>query len=188
MIPLFAGFFVCIGKPIFEDVFPIMIKYRNATINDLPAIVDIYNSTVAGRMVTADTSPVPVEEKINWFNAHDPVTRPLWLAEENEALIGWASFNNFYGRPAYSGTAELSIYLHEDYRGKGYGPKILDHCIAAAPSLQIHTLLAFIFSHNNRSIRLFESRGFTKWAHLPNVAVMDGNRYSLEIFGLPFQA
>lgn len=37
---------------------------------DLPDIVDIYNSTIAGRMVTADLEPVTVESRIPWFEAH----------------------------------------------------------------------------------------------------------------------
>lgn len=40
-----------------------MLNYRNATQNDLAAIVEIYNSTVPTRMVTADTEPVSVEDR-----------------------------------------------------------------------------------------------------------------------------
>ena len=48
---------------------------------------------------------------------HQPETRPLWVVESEQGEIqGWLSFSNFYGRPAYSGTAELSIYLHENMR------------------------------------------------------------------------
>ncbi len=50
-----------------------MLQFQNATIEDLPGIVEIYNSTIAGRMVTADMEPVSVESKINWFNHHEPV-------------------------------------------------------------------------------------------------------------------
>ena len=45
-----------------------VLKYRNATFDDLPKIVAIYNSTIASRMVTADTEEVSVEDKLNWFN------------------------------------------------------------------------------------------------------------------------
>ncbi|STZ75385.1 Putative phosphinothricin acetyltransferase YwnH [Bergeriella denitrificans] len=37
---------------------------------DLPAIVEIYNSTVATRQSTADLSPVSVAERQVWFDAH----------------------------------------------------------------------------------------------------------------------
>ncbi|WP_392388724.1 GNAT family N-acetyltransferase, partial [Bacillus licheniformis] len=43
------------------------MKLRIANREDLPAVVDIYNSTIASRMVTADTEPVTPEERLNWF-------------------------------------------------------------------------------------------------------------------------
>ncbi|MBV8628542.1 MAG: N-acetyltransferase, partial [Paraburkholderia sp.] len=51
--------------------------YRDATLDDLPAIVAIYNSTVASRQVTADLEPVSVESRLPWFHAHGPAARPL---------------------------------------------------------------------------------------------------------------
>ncbi len=158
--------------------------YRNATLNDLPAIVAIYNSTIASRLVTADTEPSTVEDKMDWFKKHQSANRPLWVVENEGEMIGWVSFNNFYGRPAYDGTSELSIYLHPESRGKGYGKKILQYCIEQAPLLSIHTLLGFIFSHNKPSIVLFEQAGFEQWGLLKDIAVMDNNKYSLSIYGL----
>ena len=158
--------------------------YRNATLNDLPATVAIYNSTIASRLVTADTEPSTVEDKMDWFKKHQSANRPLWVVENDHEMIGWVSFNNFSGRPAYVGTAELSIYLHPGSRGKGYGKKILQYCIEQAPAMSIHTLLGFIFSHNKPSIVLFEQAGFTEWGLLKDIAIMDGNKYSLSIYGL----
>lgn len=159
------------------------MNFRNADINDLPAIVSIYNSTVESRMVTADTSPVTIAEKEDWFYDHHPDTRPLWMIEDDKAVIGWVSFQNFYGRPAYNGTAEISIYLAEEARGKGYGKKILEYCIGKCTSLKINTLLGFIFSHNTPSLRLFLDAGFEEWADLKDIAEMDGRKYSLKILG-----
>lgn len=45
---------------------------RHATIDDLPRIVDIYNSTVHTRMITADTAPVSTESRVGWFHEHNP--------------------------------------------------------------------------------------------------------------------
>lgn len=160
------------------------MNFRNATLDDLPLIVEIYNSTVASRLVTADTEPVSSDSKTAWFHDHNPDTRPLWMVEENEEIIGWVSFNNFYGRPAYSGTAEISIYLHPEQRGKGFGKKTLQHCIRQAASMKIHSLLGFIFGHNEASLKLFANEGFQEWGNLPDVAIMDGNSYSLIIMGL----
>lgn len=166
----------------FLNIFESM-TFRDATIKDLPAIVAIYNSTVESRLVTADTEPVMAIEKEPWFHEHTPGRRPLWMAEEDGMLLGWVSFQNFYGRPAYSGTAEISIYLSENSRGKGYGKKMLQYSFDQCPAFNIHTLLGFIFAHNHPSIQLFLQSGFEEWGNLKDIAIMDGNSYSLKIFG-----
>jgi L-amino acid N-acyltransferase YncA len=159
------------------------LKYTEATIEDLPEIVEIYNSTVASRMVTADTEPVEVADKVEWFYKHHS-KRPLWvITNEKGSTVGWVSFQSFYGRPAYYATVEIGIYLATAQRAKGYGKLILEHCIRQAPALDIKTLLGFIFSHNEPSIRLFEHFGFEEWATLPNVAILDGIEKSLKILG-----
>jgi phosphinothricin acetyltransferase len=98
-------------------------------------------------------------------------------------VLGWISFSDFYGRPAYAGTAEVSIYIAEEWRGKGIGLYCLDQVIAHAPSIGVHTLLGFIFGHNKPSLALFERFGFTHWANLPRVANLDGIERDLIILG-----
>jgi phosphinothricin acetyltransferase len=156
---------------------------RLACAADLPAIVAIYNSTVASRQVTADLEPVSVESRQAWFDAHQPQRRPLWVLEQDGEVLGWASLSDFYGRPAYQGTAELSVYLREDCRGRGLARCLLDEAIARAPSLGIDTLLGFIFGHNQPSLVLFERYGFQRWGDLPAVAELDGVKRDLIIVG-----
>lgn len=157
--------------------------HRLARQEDLNAIVAIYNSTVASREVTADTEPVSVESRQAWFDEHTPDKRPLWVAERDGEIIGWLSYSNFYGRPAYSGTAELSVYIHEQARGQGLGSYFLEQAIAFAPSIKVHTLLGFVFGHNQPSLKLFESFSFERWADMPRVATLDGIERDLVILG-----
>lgn len=157
--------------------------HRIARVEDLPAIVAIYNSTVSSRQVTADTDPVTVESRHAWFAEHSPDRRPLWVAEQDGQVTGWLSYSNFYGRPAYAGTAELSIYLREDMRGKGLGRYFLTQSIAFAPQIGVHTLLGFIFGHNVPSLKLFDGFGFERWANMPRVATLDGIERDLVIVG-----
>lgn len=156
---------------------------RDAGIRDLPAIVDIYNTTIAGRMVTADTEPVSVESRLQWFHDHSPSYRPLWVVEHHGKICAWLSFQSFYGRPAYQATAEISIYIDPDYRGKQLGKYLIQKAIDACPNLNIKTLLGFIFAHNEPSLKLFSHFGFEKWAHLPRVAEMDHIERDLIILG-----
>lgn len=160
------------------------LSFRDASLQDLERIVEIYNSTVPSRMVTADTTPVSVDDKRKWFDEHSPSKRPLWvLKNSNQKIIGWVSFQSFYGRPAYDATVEISIYLDQEERGKGLGKQALQYAIDYAPKLGIKNLLAFIFSHNEPSLKLFQQYGFVAWGILPNVATLDGQERSLSILG-----
>lgn len=164
-------------------------RHRPAHLNDLPTIVAIYNSTVASREVTADTEPVTVASRLAWFHEHTPERRPLWVIERADddaaepEILGWISYSNFYGRPAYAGTAEVSIYIAEKWRGHGVGRYALAEAMAFAPRIKVHTLLGFIFGHNQPSLALFGKFGFETWANLPRVANLDGVERDLIILG-----
>lgn len=158
-----------------------------ATLNDLPAIVDIYNSTISSRMVTADLEPITVESRHAWFDEHEPSRRPLWVMKKEGRVAAWISLQSFYGRPAYNATAEVSIYVDESLRGTGAGSRLLEKAIAESPALGVHTLLGFVFGHNEPSLGLLRKYGFESWGHLPRVAVLDGIERDLVILGLRLQ-
>lgn len=161
------------------------MNVRDAVEADLPAIVDIYNSTIPTRQVSADTEPVSVESRLPWFRAHSPATRPFWVAETNGEILGWLAFGWFYdGRPAYRATAEISIYIAVAHRQRGLGRELLHRAIAHAPTLGIKTLTAGAFAHNVASVGLFSSAGFTIWGRYPRVAELDGVERDLIVMGL----
>jgi phosphinothricin acetyltransferase len=66
----------------------VTLEIRDAVEADLPAIVEIYNSTVPSRLVTADTKPVSVESRRAWFREHDPESYPIWVAEAEGKVAG----------------------------------------------------------------------------------------------------
>jgi len=114
---------------------------RDAVEADLPAIVEIYNSTIACRLVTADMEAISIESRLSWFHSHTPNRRPLWVIEPtidqqmecntledgaNCEIAGWLGFQSFYSvRKAYDKTAELSIYISPNYRRQGIGRILL---------------------------------------------------------------
>lgn len=156
----------------------------DATQEDLPVIVDIYNTTIAGRMVTADLEPVTPADRLQWFTEHSPDSRPLWVLKDGSGTVSaWLSFQSFHPRAAYNGTAEVSIYLSPQLRGQGVGGLLLQRAMKACPELGIHSLVGLVFGHNEPSIRLFQRHGFEIWGRMPAVAVLDGIERDLVFVG-----
>ncbi|WP_461215149.1 GNAT family N-acetyltransferase [Lacticaseibacillus sp. GG6-2] len=162
------------------------ITFTYATHAQLPAIVAIYNQAIPGRLATADLKPVTVADKEAWFAAYNHDRRPLWTINVDHQLAGWVGLESFYGRPAYNHTAEISIYIADAFQHHGLGQQALDFVATQLPRLDLDTLVAFVFSHNAASQGLFARNGFQRWAHLPDVALMDDQRRSLDILGKKF--
>ena len=104
--------------------------------------------------------------------------------EQGGEVAGWASLQSFYGRRAYDGTAEVSVYVAPRHQRKGLAKRLLTEVIKRAPAAGIETLVAFVFGHNGASLSLFERSGFSRWGHLPRVARLDGAERDLVILGL----
>ena len=156
---------------------------RHATPADLPAIVAIYNAAIPGRLATADTDPVTVEQREDWFSAFNPQSRPIWVFELDGRIVGWLGLRSFYGRPAYRRTVESAVYVSPEHHREGIARRLLTHALEECPRLGIANVLGFIFSHNMPSVTLYEAHGFGRWGWLPKVCEMDGKEYDVLILG-----
>ena len=156
---------------------------RDAVEADLPAIVEIYNATVPTRMVTAELEPATVEARLPWFREHSSEHYPFWVAESEGRVIAWLDFKRFLPRCAYRGTAEISVYVDDEFRRRGVGQRLLEQAIARAPSLGITALVGLIFGHNEPSLKLFQRLGFERWGFFPGVAQLDGVERDLVVMG-----
>ena len=161
------------------------IAIRAATEVDLPAIVEIYDQSIPGGWSTADTKPVTVADRIQWFRNFDPAKRPIWVAEIGGQVVAWASLSSFYaGRPAYDATAEISMYISTDHHRRGIGRHLKRWVIEQCPPLGVTTLLSMHFDHNDATARINESLGFEQCGHLREIAVVQGQKRGLVISAL----
>lgn len=162
--------------------------HRDAVESDLPRIVEIYNFAVATRKCSCDLEPTTVEAQTPSFHEHTSDHRPLWVAEDTAVpemgVIGYLGFFHFMNeRPGYFITADLAIYVHPQYQGRGLGTYLIQQAISRAPSLGVETLTATIFASNEASIQLFEKMGFDRWGFMPRVARLEGVEKDLVLVG-----
>lgn len=158
---------------------------RHACQEDLPRIVEIYNASIPGRLATADTQPVSLESRREWFAGHAPEKHPLWVMEEGSEIIAWVGLQPFFKtRPAYHATAEISVYIAKEAHRRGLAKVLISHALNACPGLGISSVTALIFGHNDPSLKVFTRAGFQPWGHLPGIAELDGRPADLVILGL----
>ena len=164
------------------DRMNVHLQIREATESDLPAIVDIYNQSIPAGWSTADTTPVTVSDRVEWFQRFDPAKRPIWVAEVDGQVVATIYLSSFYeGRPAYDATAEMSIYIASDYQRRGIGRRLKEWVIDQCPRLGVTTLLSMHFDHNEATRRINESLGFQQMGHLTDIAVLQGRKRGLII-------
>ncbi len=132
---------------------------RPAGLSDLPAITEIYNEAIRTTTATFDTEPKTETEHVAWFNAHDD-WHPILVAELDSSVVGWVCLSKWSDRCAYSGTAEISLYIKEGFRGKGIGRKLMEAIDAEARRLGLHTAVVRITEENVASLHLAERFGF----------------------------
>jgi phosphinothricin acetyltransferase len=158
---------------------------RDATEADLPAIVDIYNQSIPGGWSTADTKPMTVDERLEWFRKFDSTRRPIWVAEADGSVVAVAYLSSFYGgRPAYDSTAEISVYVATAHQRRDIGRSFKRWVIEQCPRLGVTTLLSMHFDHNEATRRINESLGFQQQGHLTEIALVQGQRRGLIISAL----
>ncbi|GEL15132.1 GNAT family N-acetyltransferase [Pediococcus cellicola] len=159
------------------------IKFDLATEADLPFIVAVYNQTIPSHMVTASLTPVTVSQRLPWLKAHKPDSHPIWVVRVDGKPAGWVSLSPYHPRAAYRITAEISIYIDQQFRHLGLGTKMVQHAEKAAPQLGIKNIVCLIFGANLPSLGLFTKLGYQTWGTLPKVAELGGRLMDLKILG-----
>jgi phosphinothricin acetyltransferase len=141
-------------------------------------VKQIYESGIATGIATFETN-APTWEK--WNDGHLMFAR--LVAVENNEVAGWAALSPVSNRCVYGGVAEVSVYVADNYKGKGIGKLLLQNLITESESSNIWTLQAGIFTDNIASVKLHESVGFRVIGHREKIGKLNNtwkDNYILE--------
>ncbi|WP_188207862.1 GNAT family N-acetyltransferase [Alkalibacillus aidingensis] len=136
------------------------MNMRVATKNDLPSLLDIYNETIRTLTATFNHKEQSLEQRQAWLDQHQGRFVVLVAEDESGEVVGYTSLSPHHPEEGYLYTAELSIYISSDHRGKSYGKKMMEQTLGVAEDRGFHTIISSITSDNQASIRLHEGFGF----------------------------
>ncbi len=158
-------------------------QIRLAEDRDAAAIAGIYNEAIRTTTATFDMEPKSVEDRLAWLGAHDE-RHPVFVAEVDGPVVGWASLTEWSDRPAYYDTAETSFYVGEAHRGRGIGLALKARLIEEARRLGYYTLIARMAEESLESIHLNQSFGFEHIGTMKEVGLKFGRRLDVHIMQL----
>ncbi|UHS60714.1 N-acetyltransferase family protein [Agrobacterium vaccinii] len=136
------------------------IEMRDATPDDLPGIMEIYNDAVLNTTAIWNDVLVDLENRKEWFKARKDRGFPVIVAVRDGSVVGYASYGDWRAFDGYRHTREHSIYVHKNARGAGLGKLLMQALIEHAKANGVHVLIGAIESENTASIRLHEALGF----------------------------
>ena len=161
------------------------LNIRRARINDIAACLDIYNYEVVNDVATLDLEARTLPEWHEWYEAHSDEHHPIIVGTVNGVVAGYASLSPYRPKEAYKSTVELSIYIHQDYRGKGIATQLMDHILEIAKNDPLlHNVVSVITAGNEGSTKLHERFGFTYCGLTPQVGFKHGKYQDTETYAL----
>lgn len=138
---------------------------RSAMQSDLPAINAIYNHYVVNSTCTWQESPSTLAEREIWWREREGRFEVLVCAVAGE-VVGFAALGPYRQRSGYRFTAESSVYLQPDHRGKGIGKRLMLALLDAGRAAGFHSIIAGVCTEHAESIRLHTSLGFEERGRL----------------------
>ena len=161
------------------------LNIRRARIDDVSSCLDIYNYEVVNGVATLDLEPRTLPEWHEWYEAHSDEHHPIIVGTIDGVVAGYASLSPYRTKDAFKSTVELSIYIHQAYRGKGVASKLMAHILDHAKEADtLHTVVSVITAGNAASTALHERFGFTYCGLTPQVGFKHGKYQDTETYAL----
>ena len=113
---------------------------RPITRNDIASCLDIYNYEVVNGVATLDLEPRTLPEWQEWYESHSDEHHPIVVGTVDGIVAGYASLSPYRPKEAYKSTVELSIYIHQDYRGRGIATQLMAHILEIAKMIRCCTM------------------------------------------------
>jgi L-amino acid N-acyltransferase len=146
------------------------MRIRAAEMDDLAQITAIYNDVVATSTAIYATQASSLDARAEWLLQRRQGDYPVLVAQDGEAVVGFASFGEFRGAwNGYRYSVEHSVHIRADARGKNVGRRLVEALFPLATARGKHLMIGAVDAANEGSIRFHERLGFERAGHLREV-------------------
>ena len=150
---------------------PFEYSIRDARLEDMPDVREIYNHYVANSTVTFDEVAQSLRETRSKFQHLKKLGMPYLVAESpSQQILGYAYVYPWKEKAAYRFTVENSIYLRAASTGKGLGRVLMGELITASKSAGLKEIIAVIADKGaEASIKMHQDFGFKEIGRMGKV-------------------
>ncbi|WP_280505012.1 GNAT family N-acetyltransferase [Nocardia farcinica] len=161
------------------------IVIRDATEDDLPAILALHNENIAHSTALWDVELADLADRTAWFRDRRAAGMPVLVAEVDGEFAGYAHYGQFRPKVGYRYSVENSVYIAERFHRRGLATALLGELVERArTSGRVHAMIAAIESGNTASIALHERFGFVEVGRMPEVGRKFGRWLDLTLLQL----
>lgn len=136
------------------------VSIRPYQTEDTQAILDIINYNILHSTALYDYNVRTVEQQKNIIEDKLAKNFPVIVATIENQVVGFGMYSEFRFREAYKFTVEHSVYVDDNFHGKGIGKLLLEELISLAKQQKLHTMIAVIDAENESSVTFHEKFGF----------------------------
>ena len=136
------------------------IEIRPYATEDTLAILDIINYNILNSTALYDYHPRSLAQQTTILEEKLTKDFPVIVALAGKKVVGFGYYSEFRFREAYKFTVEHSVYVANDYHGKGIGKLLMETLIDLARKQKLHTMIAVIDAENQSSVEFHEKFGF----------------------------
>lgn len=159
-----------------------IITIRKVNESDYIDILEIYSYYVANTAVSFEYD-VPTKEEFRERVKKISERYPYIVAEDNGKVIGYAYASDPYNeRAACKWDSDVSVYIREDYHGKGVGRRLYSLLERMLKMLGFVTVYALVTGENTDSCRFHERLGYEMVGNLPNTGFKLGRWHSIYFY------
>lgn len=135
------------------------------------AVMGIFNYYAENSFAAYPSQPLPQA----FFGKFLELTQgyPAYVLLVDNEVAGFCFLKAYSIFGAFSGTAEITYFIHPDFVGKGLGTIAMGKLFIDALDKGIHTILANICSLNEESLAFHSKRGFVECGRFPSA----GNKF-----------
>lgn len=158
---------------------------RDAAECDIPVITEIYNDAVLTTTAIWNDQKVSEDNRRGWLDNHRDGGFPVIVAvDENDAVLGYATYGPWRNFDGYRFSVEHSVYVLRNARGGGIGRQLMEALIDRARAQDLHVMVAGIDASNQVSIELHKKLGFVETGILKEVGTKFGRWLDLTFLQL----